>query len=232
MESLNKLHTEDILSISGEQVIRAKLVPNNNATIEITGNLLCEDINGINFDDFLYANEHIMQDIQSPVHFKSKVNSASLTMTAGTLNGLNVSEVLNPREIRIHSNIQVAGNVSADEVIVKNVNGINLGALRKRYWTKSTDQNVNVNITMPFEVVVEGNVTTQTFLGKALDRDFFLTNANEVLDIEINFENDVTLMQNAEVENLKEINGVSLKDLDEKVVKKGGSFNLTGNKVI
>lgn len=217
-----------MLSSTGDQTIKAKLKATE--TIEVLGNLQCEDINGVNFDDFVYANEETPQEIQSPVQFSRKVVTTSLDIVEGSLNGINVSAVLNPREIKIQSSVQINGDVSANEVKVKVVNGIELGKLRKRYWTKSTDQAVEATVSMPFEVTVEGNVSAKTFLGKFINEDFLLTRANQSLDVDVFFASDVVL-QNVEVLNLTDISGVSLKAIEEDLVKKKGDFLIRGNKV-
>ena len=154
-------------------------------------------------------------------------------MEDGTLNDLDVIHLLDPPELRIDSPLEVTGNWTVIGAQVLGINQTDLRDLRGRYWTKSTDQTIRVNhLKMPFEVTVEGNVTTKTFLGRPLDgNNFYLTGANESFSDNIVFMQDVFVLGDLKIANLTTINNISLRDFADNVVLKEGSFQLIGTKV-
>lgn len=228
VDSINDVLIEDLLSTSGRQTIRASI---NVDVLDVKGELECSDINGQNVDDFVYIDEEGSQVVQGLVRFENDLVVEHLVIDNGTVNGLDVIKLLNPGSLRIDSQIQIDGDLTAFTAHVKEMNGIELTNLRKRYWTKSTNQTIKVNVRMPFEVIVKENITTRTFMNRFLDRDFFLTKSNETFKFDVAFREDVTFAGNLTIDDLKDINGVTLQSLDDDVVKKEGDFQILGYKV-
>lgn len=229
--SLNGMLIEDLLSTSGNQIIRADV---NIDTIHISSDLESHDINGVDLDDLLYVNDiDSEQPVSGRILFGQNVTIQHLVMEDGTLNDLDVIHLLDPPELRIDSPLEVVGNWSVIGAQVIGINHTDLRDLRGRFWTKSTDQIIRVNhLKMPFEVTVEGNVTTKTFLGRPLDgNNFYLTGANESFSDNIVFMQDIFVLGDLKVDNLTTINNISLRDFADNVVLKEGSFQLIGTKV-
>ena len=227
MDSLNGILIGDLLSTSGEQTIRATIEVD---ILDVRGDLECSDINGENVSNFVYIDERELQVISSPILFKNDLIIDDLTMERGTLNNLDIIDLLNPKTLRIDSQIQANGDLTAHAAHVKVINGIELSNIRRDYWTKTTDQSISVKVRIPSEVVIKGNVTTGTFMGHSTDRGFYKTTANESFNDEVAFGDDVTMIDLV-VKDLNEINGVTLQALDEDVVKKDGDFQIVGTKV-
>lgn len=227
VDSINGVLIEDLLSTSGQQTIRATVEVD---VLDIKGNLECSDVNGLDVNDFIYIDEEETQLVQGRLQFDQDVAVSHLRMKNGTLNGLDVIQLLNPERIRIDSQIQTDGDFTANTAHVQTINGVELSELGAHYWTKSTDQTVPVNVRMPFEVIMKENVTTTTFMDRYLDRDFFLVDANETFNMEVVFSDDVTMLSDLVIQDLKDINGVMLQALDGDVVKKDGEFQILGLK--
>lgn len=228
VDSLSGHLIEDLLSTSGQQTVRATIDVD---VLDIQGNINCPDINGRNVNDFVYTDESDVQVVLGRVRFSNDLIVKNLVMENGSLNGLNVIALLDPPSLQIDSRIQANGDLAAHAAHVQRINNIDLSKLPQNYWTKSTDQSINVNVRMPFEVVIKENVTTRTFMEKFLDRDFFLTKANQTFNVQVEFTDDVTMHGDLVIHNLKDINGVTLESLDEDVVKKEGDFHVYGSKV-
>ena len=195
------------------------------------GNLDTPDINGRDVDDFVYTDEDDVQVALGRVQFADDLVVKNFIVENGTLNGLDVIKLLNPPSLRIDSQIQVNGDLSAHAAHVQVINNIELSKLRNLYWTKSTNQTIDVNVRMPFEVVIKENITTRTFMGRILDRDFYMVKANETFNVDVTFKDDVTVHSDLIIHDLQDINGVFLQALDEDVVKKEGEFEIFGTKV-
>jgi len=229
--SLNGILIEDLLSTSGNQIIRANV---DIDTIHVSSDLESHDINGVDLDDLLYVDDvNSEQLVSGRILFGTNVTIQHLVMEDGTLNDLDVIHLLDPPELRIDSPLEVTGNWTVVGAQVLGINQTDLRDLRGRYWTKSTDQTIRVNhLKMPFEVTVEGNVTTKTFLGRPLDgNNFYLTGVNESFSDNIVFMQDVFVLGDLKVDNLTTINNISLRDFADNVVLKEGSFQLIGTKV-
>ena len=67
MDSLNGHLTEDLLSTSGHQTIRASIGID---VLEVEGDLECPDINGQDVDDFVYTDEDDLQVVLGGVQFE------------------------------------------------------------------------------------------------------------------------------------------------------------------
>lgn len=182
-------------------------------------------------DDFVYVDEDDLQVILGPVQFEKDLVVKHLVMDNGTLNGVNITSLLNPPSLRIDSQIQANGDLKAHAAHVKVINGFELSNLRRQYWTKSTKQSIDVNVRMPFEVIVKENITTKTFMNNSLERDYYRTKANETFDVDVTFTDDVIMQSDLIIRDLTDINGVKLQALDEDVVKKEGDFTVLGTKV-
>ena len=227
VDSLNGHLIEDLLSTSGHQTIRASIDVD---VLEVKGNLECPDINGQDVDDFVYTDEDDLQVVLGRVQFEKDLVVKHLVMDNGTLNGVDVISLLNPPSLRIDSQIKADGDFTAHAAHVSNINGIELSKLRSQYWTKSTKQSIDVNVRMPFEVIVKEDITTKTFMNHSLERDFYRTKANETFLADVTF-TDVIMQSDLIIQDLRDINGVTLQALDEDVVKKEGDFTLLGTKV-
>lgn len=228
VESINDMLIEDVLSTSGRQTIKATIDVD---ILEVKGDLECPDINGQNVNDFVYIDEEGLQTVQGRLQFNNNLIIKQLVIDNGTLNGLDVVDLFDPPSLRIDSQIQANGDLTAHAAHVKTMNGLELSDLRRHYWTKSTNQTIQVNVRMPFEVVVKENITTRTFMNRSLERDFFFTKANETFNVDTAFTSDVTISSDLIIDDLKDINGVTLQALDEDVVKKEGDFQILGSKV-
>lgn len=228
MDSLNNISIKDLLSKSGQQTIKATIDVD---VLEVKGNLVTPDINGRNVDDFVYTDEDNVQEVLGRVQFADALVVKNLIIANGTLNGLDVIKLLNPPSLRIDSQIQANGDLTAHAAHVQVINNVELSKLRNLYWTKSTNQTIDVNVRMPFEVIVKENVTTRTFMDRFLDRDFYKIKANETFNVDVTFKDDVTMHDDLIIHDLKDINGVFLAALDEDVVKKEGEFTILGTKV-
>jgi hypothetical protein len=228
MDSLNDFNIEDLLSKSGQQTIRATIDVD---VLEVKGNLDSPNINGRDVDDFMYTDEDDLQIALGRLRFASDVVVKNLKVENGTLNDLDVIKLLNPPSLRIDSQIQANGDLTAHAAHVQVINNVELSKLRNQYWTKSTNQSIDVNVRMPFEVIVKENITTRTFMGRFLDRDFFMVKANETFNVDVAFKDDVVMRSDLIIHDLKDINGVFLQALDEDVVKKEGDFQILGSKV-
>lgn len=228
MDSLNNITIKDLLSKSGQQTIKATI---DLDVLEVKGNLVTPDINGRNVDDFVYTDEDNVQEVLGRVQFADVPVVKNLIIANGTLNGLDVIKLLNPPSLRIDSQIQANGDLTAHAAHVQVINNVELSKLRNLYWTKSTNQTIDVNVRMPFEVIVKENVTTRTFMDRFLDRDFYKIKANETFNVDVTFKDDVTMHDDLIIHDLKDINGVFLAALDEDVVKKEGEFTILGTKV-
>lgn len=228
MDSLNNVRIEDLLSKSGQQTINATIDVD---FLDVKGNLVTPDINGRNVDDFVYTDEDNVQEVLGRVQFADDLVVKNLIIDNGTLNGLDVIKLLNPPSLRIDSQIQANGDLTANAAHVQVINNVELSKLRNLYWTKSTNQTIDVNVRMPFEVIVKENVTTRTFMDRFLDRDFYKIKANETFNVDVTFKDDVTMHGDLIIHDLKDINGVFLAALDEDVVKKEGEFTILGTKV-
>lgn len=216
------------MSKSGQQTIKATI---DLDVLEVKGNLVTPDINGRNVDDFVYTDEDNVQEVLGRVQFADALVVKNLIIANGTLNGLDVIKLLNPPSLRIDSQIQANGDLTAHAAHVQVINNVELSKLRNLYWTKSTNQTIDVNVRMPFEVIVKENVTTRTFMDRFLDRDFYKIKANETFNVDVTFKDDVTMHDDLIIHDLKDINGVFLAALDEDVVKKEGEFTILGIKV-
>lgn len=216
------------MSKSGQQTIKATIDVD---VLEVKGNLVTPDINGLNVDDFVYTDEDNVQEVLGRVQFADALVVKNLIIANGTLNGLDVIKLLNPPSLRIDSQIQANGDLTAHAAHVQVINNVELSKLRNLYWTKSTNQTIDVNVRMPFEVIVKENVTTRTFMDRFLDRDFYKIKANETFNVDVTFKDDVTMHGDLIIHDLKDINGVFLAALDEDVVKKEGEFTILGTKV-
>jgi hypothetical protein len=172
-----------------------------------------------------------VQEVLGRVQFADALVVKNLIIANGTLNGLDVIKLLNPPSLRIDSQIQANGDLTAHAAHVQVINNVELSKLRNLYWTKSTNQTIDVNVRMPFEVIVKENVTTRTFMDRFLDRDFYKIKANETFNVDVTFKDDVTMHGDLIIHDLKDINGVFLAALDEDVVKKEGEFTILGTKV-
>lgn len=228
MDSLNNVRIEDLLSKSGQQTINATIDVD---FLDVKGNLVTPDINGRNVDDFVYTDEDNVQEVLGRVQFADDLVVKNFIIDNGTLNGLDVIKLLNPPSLRIDSQIQANGDLTANAAHVQVINNVELSKLRNLYWTKSTNQTIDVNVRMPFEVIVKENVTTRTFMDRFLDRDFYKIKANETFNVDVTFKDDVTMHGDLIIHDLKDINGVFLAALDEDVVKKEGEFTILGTKV-
>lgn len=228
VDTINGALIENLLSTSGQQTIRATIEVD---VLDIKGNLQSPDINGQDVSDFVFTDEEETQVVQGPLQFEKNLTMANLNLENGTLNGLNVTQIMNPDSLRIDSQIQTNQDFTVDTVHVKTINGVELSELRSQYWTKSTDQNITVNVRMPFEVIAKENITTKTFMDHYLDRDFFFVDANETFNMEVVFTDDVVMLGDLVINDLKDINGVMLQALDGDVVKKEGEFQILGYKV-
>jgi hypothetical protein len=228
VDSLNNISINDLLSKSGQQTIKATIDVD---VLEVKGNLVTPDINGLNVDDFVYTDEDNVQEVLGRVQFADALVVKNLIIANGTLNGLDVIKLLNPPSLRIDSQIQANGDLTAHAAHVQVINNVELSKLRNLYWTKSTNQTIDVNVRMPFEVIVKENVTTRTFMDRFLDRDFYKIKANETFNVDVTFKDDVTMHGDLIIHDLKDINGVFLAALDEDVVKKEGEFTILGTKV-
>lgn len=228
MDSLNNVRIEDLLSKSGQQTINATIDVD---FLDVKGNLFTPNINGRNVDDFVYTDEDNVQEVLGRVQFADDLVVKNFIIDNGTLNGLDVIKLLNPPSLRIDSQIQANGDLTANAAHVQVINNVELSKLRNLYWTKSTNQTIDVNVRMPFEVIVKENVTTRTFMDRFLDRDFYKIKANETFNVDVTFKDDVTMHGDLIIHDLKDINGVFLAALDEDVVKKEGEFTILGTKV-
>jgi hypothetical protein len=228
VDSLNNITIKDLLSKSGQQTIKATIDVD---VLDVKGNLVTPDINGRNVDDFVYTDEDNVQEVLGRVQFADALVVKNLIIANGTLNGLDVIKLLNPPSLRIDSQIQANGDLTAHAAHVQVINNVELSKLRNLYWTKSTNQTIDVNVRMPFEVIVKENVTTRTFMDRFLDRDFYKIKANETFNVDVTFKDDVTMHGDLIIHDLKDINGVFLAALDEDVVKKEGEFTILGTKV-
>jgi hypothetical protein len=228
LDSLNNITIKDLLSKSGQQTIKATIDVD---FLDVKGNLVTPDINGRNVDDFVYTDEDNVQEVLGRVQFADALVVKNLIIANGTLNGLDVIKLLNPPSLRIDSQIQANGDLTAHAAHVQVINNVELSKLRNLYWTKSTNQTIDVNVRMPFEVIVKENVTTRTFMDRFLDRDFYKIKANETFNVDVTFKDDVTMHGDLIIHDLKDINGVFLAALDEDVVKKEGEFTILGTKV-
>lgn len=213
---------------SGQQTIKVTIDVD---VLDVKGNLVTPDINGRNVDDFVYTDEDNVQEVLGRVQFADALVVKNLIIANGTLNGLDVIKLLNPPTLRIDSQIQANGDLTAHAAHVQVINNVELSKLRNLYWTKSTNQTIDVNVRMPFEVIVKENVTTRTFMDRFLDRDFYKIKANETFNVDVTFKDDVTMHGDLIIHDLKDINGVFLAALDEDVVKKEGEFTILGTKV-
>lgn len=213
---------------SGQQTIKVTIDVD---VLDVKGNLVTPDINGRNVDDFVYTDEDNVQEVLGRVQFADALVVKNLIIANGTLNGLDVIKLLNPPSLRIDSQIQANGDLTAHAAHVQVINNVELSKLRNLYWTKSTNQTIDVNVRMPFEVIVKENVTTRTFMDRFLDRDFYKIKANETFNVDVTFKDDVTMHGDLIIHDLKDINGVFLAALDEDVVKKEGEFTILGTKV-
>jgi hypothetical protein len=228
MDSLNDLSIEDLLSKSGQQTIRATIDVD---VLDVKGNLDSPYINGQDVDDFWYTDEDNLQVALGRLHFANDVVVKNLNIENGTLNNFDVVKLLNPPSLRIDSKIQANGDLTAHAAHVKVINNIELSKLRNQYWTKSTNQSIDVNVRMPFEVIAKENITTRTFMDRFLDRDFYMVKANETFKVDVVFKDDVTMHGHLIIQDLKDINGVFLDALNEDVVRKEGDFDILGTKV-
>ena len=93
MDSLNGHLTEDLLSTSGHQTIRASIGID---VLEVEGDLECPDINGQDVDDFVYTDEDDLQVVLGRVQIEKDLVVKHLLMDNGTLNGVDVISLLNP----------------------------------------------------------------------------------------------------------------------------------------
>lgn len=216
------------MSKSGQQTINATIDVD---VLDVIGNLVTQDINGQDVDDFVYTDEDTVQEVLGRVQFADDLVVKNLIIANGTLNGVDVIKLLNPPSLRIDSQIQANGDLTAHAAHVQVINNVELSKLRNLYWTKSTNQTIDVNVRMPFEVIVKENVTTRTFMDRFLDRDFYKIKANETFNVDVTFKDDVTMHGDLIIHDLKDINGVFLAALDEDVVKKEGEFTILGTKV-
>ena len=66
---------------------------------------------------------------------------------------------------------------------------------------------------MPFEVIVKENITTKTFMNHSLVRDFYRTKANETFLADLTFTDDVIMQSDLIIQDLSDINGVTLQAL-------------------
>lgn len=228
MDSLNNISIKYLLTKSGQQTIKVTIDVD---VLDVKGNLVTPDINGRNVDDFVYTDEDNVQEVLGRVQFADALVVKNLIIANGTLNGLDVIKLLNPPSLRIDSQIQANGDLTAHAAHVQVINNVELSKLRNLYWTKSTNQTIDVNVRMPFEVIVKENVTTRTFMDRFLDRDFYKIKANETFNVDVTFKDDVTMHGDLIIHDLKDINGVFLAALDEDVVKKEGEFTILGTKV-
>lgn len=228
VDSLNDLSIEDLLSKSGQQTIKATIDVD---VLDVEGNLVTPDINGRDVNDFVYTDEDKVREVLGRVQFADDLVVKNLIIENGTLNGLDVIKLLNPSSLRIDSQIQANGDLTAHAAHVQVINNVELSKLRNLYWTKSTNQTIDVSVRMPFEVIVKENVTTRTFLNRFLNRDFYTVKANETFNVDVTFKDDVTMHGDLIIHDLKDINGVFLEALDEDVVKKEGEFAILGTKV-
>jgi hypothetical protein len=228
VDSLNNISIKYLLTKSGQQTIKVTIDVD---VLDVKGNLVTPDINGRNVDDFVYTDEDNVQEVLGRVQFADALVVKNLIIANGTLNGLDVIKLLNPPTLRIDSQIQANGDLTAHAAHVQVINNVELSKLRNLYWTKSTNQTIDVNVRMPFEVIVKENVTTRTFMDRFLDRDFYKIKANETFNVDVTFKDDVTMHGDLIIHDLKDINGVFLAALDEDVVKKEGEFTILGTKV-
>ena len=210
MDSLNGHLIEDLLSTSGHHTIRASIDVD---VLEVEGDLECPDIKGQDVDDFVYTDEDDLQVVLGRVQFEKDLVVKHLVMDNGTLNGVDVISLLNPPSLRIDSQMQANGDLTAHAAHVSNINGIELSKLRSQYWTKSIKQSIDVNVRMPFEVIVKENITTKTFMNHSLVRDFYRTKANETFLADLTFTDDVIMQSDLIIQDLSDINGVTLQAL-------------------
>ena len=210
MDSLNGHLIEDLLSTSGHHTIRASIDVD---VLEVEGDLECPDIKGQDVDDFVYTDEDDLQVVLGRVQIEKDLVVKHLLMDNGTLNGVDVISLLNPPSLRIDSQMQANGDLTAHAAHVSNINGIELSKLRSQYWTKSIKQSIDVNVRMPFEVIVKENITTKTFMNHSLVRDFYRTKANETFLADLTFTDDVIMQSDLIIQDLSDINGVTLQAL-------------------
>lgn len=231
LQTLNGVPIDDLLSTSGDQAIGAAIEVD---VVNVIGELDCHDINGVDLSDLLYVDGTEEQIVVGRVRFESDVEVGHMVMENGTLNDLDVIDLLDPPSLRIDSPIHVTGDWKMASAVVAAINDTDLRDLRSHFWTKSTDQTIptGTDVRMPFDVFVTGNVTTHTFLGRPLDgSNFYMTAADETLDFDLVFSEDVVVIGNMTVDNLKSINNVSLQSFADDVVLKTGTFQLIGTKV-
>ena len=228
VSTLNDMAVEDFLSVSEFHDVDAVL---NVDTIQVTGNVTCPHINGIDLNDLLFIDDDDMQITGSPLVFANNVTVHHLTIEDGTLNDLDVERLLDPETLRIDSPVIVAGAVRVDSMETGQINDVDITDIDRKYWTKSTEQVIDVEVTLPADVKMLGNVETKTFLKGSLEQDFYLTTADENVYSDVVFDDVVTVDGRLTVEDLQTIAGVDIHALDNDVVKKEGTFHITGTKV-
>ena len=121
MDSLNGHLIEDLLSTSGHHTIRASIDVD---VLEVEGDLECPDIKGQDVDDFVYTDEDDLQVVLGRVQFEKDLVVKHLVMDNGTLNGVDVISLLNPPSLRIDSQMQANGDLTAHAAHVSNINSI------------------------------------------------------------------------------------------------------------
>ena len=229
LKTLNDIDVDDFLYVSGAQDMDATF---NVDTIEVIGNITSTNIKGIDFNDMLFIDGSGNQTLPQPLIFTNDVTIHHLTIKDGKLNNFDIERLLDPEALRIDSKVVVDGNVSVHSMETNVINGLNVTHLEGQYWTKSTEQVINVDVTWPTTVKVTGDITTKTFQNRLLPRDFYLTSANEKIPDDVIFNDLITVEGHLNVENFETIGGVDLRALDNDVVKKQGHFHITGTKVL
>ena len=122
--------------------------------------MTCDDVNGVNLDNVVYADEAFnQQTISSAVHFSEEVTVSELHLEPGaTLNDVDLPALMSTPTLVIDSGVNVTGSATVESMSVRNLNGFDPAQLDQRFWTKSTDQEIPVRVRMPgAQVHIAGN---------------------------------------------------------------------------
>ena len=228
LKTLNGIAVDDFLYVSGFQEVGANF---NVDTIEVIGNVTCADIEKVDFNDLFFIDDSDTTSLRQPLLFANDVSIHHLLVKDGKLNDFNIERLLDPRTLRIDSKVIVDGNVTVHSMEATVINGLDITNLESKYWTKSTEQVIDVGVTWPTAVKVTGNITTKTFQNRSLPQDFYLTSTDEKISSDVVFNDVMTVEGHLTVDNLETIGGVDLHALDNDVVKKEGHFHIAGTKV-
>lgn len=219
--------------------VKQKVVENSVRadSIESTGDVVCADVNQLDFDDVVLTAADVGASVAGPVRFTDGLAVDQLDVDDGALlNNVDLAELLNPLKVVVNSAVLVGGDADIERLRAPSLNDFDVSDLRRRFWTKSSDQDVDVELYVPTNVSrVAGDVSAATFLGRSLDDGFVRTARDATLTSDVTFGAGVAVadrMTLAETAGAPmNVHGVDLDTLHDQVVRRRGRYRVRGTKV-